>query len=178
MGARFTSRLAAVVATVVVWLDLLAGGALASSVVLCVPSTAGQAVTSGGPSPGACATGTKVALPASSTDQQTLISILPHVGFVPSGIDGKPTIRFTGVNVQVINGAGATASVNGVGNLVLGYDENPSAQAQTGSHDLILGRNQSFTGYAQLVSGFQNTATGNYATVLGTSTPPRGRSRR
>src|SRR5207302_6377414 len=87
--------------------------------------------------------------------------------YVASGVGSKPTVRFASVNVQILNGAGGTASVNGTGNLVLGYDENPAALKQSGSHDLVLGRNHSFTGYAQLVGGFQNTATGNYETALG-----------
>ena len=96
---RWTSCSAAVVAAVLGWFGLFAGGASASSVFLCVPSTAGQAVTSAGPSPGTCASGTKVALPAGSTDQQTLISILPFISFKASGIGGKPTVTFSGVNV-------------------------------------------------------------------------------
>ena len=100
---------------------VLAGGACASSVSLCVPSTAGGSVTSGACSRG----GTTVALPASSADQQTLLSILPHISFSASGIGGKPTITFSGVNVQIIDGSGHTSTVNGTGNLVLGYDETP-----------------------------------------------------
>jgi hypothetical protein len=138
-------------------------GALASSVSLCVPSTGGKTVTSG-----ACSvSGTTVKLPASSTDQQTLISILPHIKFSSAGVGGKPTITFTGANVQIVDGAGSTATVNGTGNLVVGYDENPLKVAQTGSHDLILGRDQSFTGYGELLGGFGNSASGNYAVVLG-----------
>ena len=174
MGARWMSWSAAVIAAVVVWLGL-AGGALASSVSLCVPSRAGQAVTSGGPSPGRCNAGTKVALPAGNADQQTLISILPYIKFVPSGIAAKPTIKFHGANVQIVNGTGLTESVNGRGNLVLGYDEHSSFNPQMSSHDLILGQNHSFTGYAQLIAGFQNTASGDYATVLGDTNAASGR---
>ena len=35
----------------------------------------------------------------------------------------KPTARFAGVNVQIINGNGQSTWVNGLGNLVIGYDE-------------------------------------------------------
>src|SRR5581483_4954821 len=146
MGARWLLRSAAVAAGVMVWVGGLAGGALGASVFLCVPSASGGSVTSGGPSPGACSTGTKVALPASSTDQQTLLAVLPHMSFISSGVGGKPTIRFSGVNVQVVSGSGTTnGTVNGEGNLVLGYDESPGTQ--TGSHNLILGVGQGFTSY-------------------------------
>lgn len=69
------------------------------SVAFCVPSAAGHAVTSGACSSG----GTTVTLPSSAADQQTLISILRHVSFSSSGVGGKPTIPFTGVNVQIVS---------------------------------------------------------------------------
>jgi hypothetical protein len=36
--------------------------------------------------------------------------------------DGK-ILRFSGMNVQVVNGMGETESINGLGNLIIGYDE-------------------------------------------------------
>jgi hypothetical protein len=78
-------------------------------------------------------------------EEATLKSVLPHIKYVASGVDGKPTVQFSGVNVQIVNGEGKTASVNGEGNLVIGYDENTeNKHAQTGSHDLILGEQQTF----------------------------------
>ena len=170
MGTRLMSRSAAVVAGGVVWLGLFAGGASASSVFLCVPSTAGKPVVSGGASPGTCSAATKVALPASSTDQQTLLSILPHLSFSASGVGGQPTIRFSGVNVQIVDGnsSNSTSIVNGTGNLVLGYDEAPGSQ--TGSHDLILGEKQTHTSYGDIVGGYDNQATSPYAIALGEGT--------
>jgi trimeric autotransporter adhesin len=38
-------------------------------------------------------------------------------------VNGQPTVLFTGVNVQVVNGAGSTNTINGTGNLIVGYDE-------------------------------------------------------
>lgn len=105
--------------------------ARAASAVECVPSAAGAAVTSGGLAPGSCGAGaTKVALPAGAADQQTLISILPHLRFTAAGPGGKPTVVFSGVNVQVVSGSGSTSgTLNGTGNVIIGYDENPSARA-------------------------------------------------
>jgi len=127
----------------------------------CIPVTAGQAVVSGGTgSTPSCGTGTT--------------SVLAPT-YVSSGVGGKPTVQFSAVNGQIVSGSGATnATVNGMGNLVIGYDENPTAKSQTGSHDLILGRNHSFTGYAQLLDGFQDTASGNYSTVLGNGNTASG----
>lgn len=103
----------------------------------CVPTTAGQAVTSGGaggtPS---CSSGVPVLAPS----------------YVAAGVDGKATVQFSGVNVQIIDGSGSTSTVNGTGNLVLGYDD--TLGTQTGSHDLILGENQSYTSYGEIVGGY------------------------
>src|SRR5437764_3237478 len=155
MGTTWTSRSAAAIAAAFVYLGVVAGAAWGAVTPgwECVPTAAGQAVVSGGTGPApSCGAGTTAVLAPT---------------FIPSGVGGKPTVQFAAVNVQIVNGAGSTASVNGKGNLVVGYDENPGALSQSGSHDLILGRNQSFTGFAELVGGFQNTATGSYSAVLG-----------
>src|SRR5437764_12809280 len=62
-----------------------AQAAFASSVFLCVPSKAGHAVTSDGNGSSACASGTRVALPAGGSVQKTLIPMLPHGRFMKSG---------------------------------------------------------------------------------------------
>lgn len=55
-------------------------------------------------------------------------------------------VRFTGANVQIRSGAGASwgtgdddsPDVNGLGNLIIGYDEDDEND-KTGSHNLVLG---------------------------------------
>ncbi len=45
-------------------------------------------------------------------------------GVTRETVNGQPAVRFTGVNVQVVNGSGFTGgAANGTGNLILGYDE-------------------------------------------------------
>jgi hypothetical protein len=157
-----------VLAAGMVWLGVFAGGAWGASVNLCVPSTAGGSVVSNGTATsctGQQAGDTPVALPSTSTDQQTLISILPHITFTASGIGGEPTIKFSGVNVQIVSGSGATNAKNGEGNLVLGHDESPGTQS--GSHDLVLGEDQTYTGFGELVGGFGNTVGGPFASAFG-----------
>ena len=92
--------------------------------------------------------------PLSDEEAATLKGILPCIKSVSEGIDKKPTVQFHGCNVQIVNGEGKTNSTNGAGNLVIGYDENPDARPQTGSHDLILGQNQEFTSFGGIVAGF------------------------
>ncbi len=44
-------------------------------------------------------------------------------GITRETVNGQPTVRFSGVNVQVVNGLNSTGTVNGTGNLIVGYDE-------------------------------------------------------
>ena len=105
-------------------------------------------------------------------EEETLAAILTYEKYVASGVGGKPTIQVSGANLQVVNGEGKTASANGEGNLVIGYDENPGTKRgkpglQTGSHDLILGEEQEFTTYGGILAGYWNTITGPFASVTG-----------
>jgi hypothetical protein len=120
----------------------------------CIPATAGKGVVSGGTgSTPSCATGTTAVLAPT---------------YVSSGVGGKPTVEFAAVNVQVVSGSGATSgAVNGEGNLVLGYAENPSNQSRTGSNDLVVGANDGWTGYGEIVGGSGNRVGGAYATAFG-----------
>ena len=137
---------------------------------LCVPETASKAVIVPNAKGECVDTKTvkynEVALPAAG-ELETLNKLLPHINYLESGVGGKPTVQFSGVNVQVVNGDAKTASVNGEGNLVIGYDENAGKREQTGSHDLILGEEQTFTSYGGLLEGFRNSITAPFASVTG-----------
>ncbi len=52
-------------------------------------------------------------------------------------VNSQPTIRVSGANLQVVNGANDTATSNGKGNLIIGYDEARSS----GSSQCSLGTN-------------------------------------
>ncbi len=102
----------------------------------------------------------------SREEKEKLSAILPYVKFAASGVGGKPTIRFSGANVQIVSGSGSTGgTVNGAGNLVIGYDESPGAQ--TGSHNVIVGDEQSYTSYGAIVGGQGNSASANGTVVFG-----------
>lgn len=100
----------------------------------------------------------------SKSEQEAVKAILPYVKVLEKGVGGKPTVQFSGVNVQVVSGAGLEASLNGEGNLVVGTDENPGAQ--TGSNNLVVGQGQSFTSYGSILGGSFNAASGPF-TLLG-----------
>jgi hypothetical protein len=112
---------------------------------------------------------------ALSADDVALKTTLSKVSYDPQGLNGQPTLTINGANLQIVSGSGATdGPVNGVGNLILGYDE--GAGAQTGSHNLVLGDGQSFTSYGGLIGGRNNTATGPFSVLFGSSNTASGDS--
>lgn len=87
------------------------------------------------------------------------------------------TIRFDGMNVQVTNGTGATdGEVNGLGNLIIGYDETISpfidgqspASDKSGSHNLVVGKGHNYSSFGSVVAGLDNVAAGNFSLAAGT----------
>lgn len=104
--------------------------------------------------------------------------------------DNVMTARFSGVNVQVVNGLGSTNTINGVGNLIVGYDEprdsgdffcsigpfNTQADCEAhsgtwelndkgGSHNLVVGRANAYAGVGGVVFGDHNAINSSYAVV-------------
>jgi hypothetical protein len=67
----------------------------------------------------------QTALAAAQESIAALQNTLASVSLI--SVNGQPTVRFTGVNVQVVNGMGITASTNGTGNLIVGYDEDDTS---------------------------------------------------
>ena len=114
--------------------------------------------------------------PFSAEETTLLKSVLPYVKYVASGVGGKPTIQFSGVNVQVVSGLGHEEELNGEGNLVIGYDANlgvlralysEPAAVDSGSNNLIVGEEQEFTSFGGIDAGVGNSIVGPYASVTG-----------
>lgn len=81
-------------------------------------------------------------------------------------------VYITGANVHVRNGMDGTETTNGRGNLIVGYNEGrpyPIITPRTGSHNIVVGTQHSFTSYGGLVAGHQHNVIGTYASVLGGS---------
>jgi len=116
------------------------------------------------------------------------LEILEHLSLVYLD-DGRggltKTIRITGANLQIVSGQGATngnpsspSSVaegetrsNGLGNLIVGYNEAPAGSFdRTGSHYVVLGRGISYSSFAGLASGEDNRIEAPYAVALGGAT--------
>ncbi len=66
-----------------------------------------------------------VALQTQLTDMHTQLAsieaIAPHVSL--KAVNGHDAARFSSANLQAVNGVGSTASANGLGNMIIGYDE-------------------------------------------------------
>jgi hypothetical protein len=77
-------------------------------------------------------------------------------------------LTFSAVNLRVVDGSGGTAGpTNGLGNLIVGYNENGDGVLRTGSHNLIVGIDHEYTGYGGFVAGRRNKIRGNEASVSG-----------
>ena len=87
--------------------------------------------------------------------------------FTVSGTD----VTLTGYNLHIVNGLSSTGTLNGLGNLIIGYNalrvDPKSPDVRTGSHNLILGDQNNYSSFGGLVAGFYNAISGQYASVSG-----------
>ena len=110
-----------------------------------------------------------IQIPQLTADQ---LEFLSHVSMVdlPDGQGGfVRTARISGINVQVVNGSGATnGTPDGLGNLIVGYNELRGAgDDRTGSHNLVTGRRNNYKSYGGLIGGASNEISGNWSSVSG-----------
>lgn len=98
--------------------------------------------------------------------------ILSHMSLVylddGAGNLVNKTIRISDINLQLVNGTDDTETANGLGNLIVGYNElgNPTLDDRTGSHNVIVGKSNTYTSYGSLVTGWQNLSDGTYTSVI------------
>lgn len=79
-------------------------------------------------------------------------------------------IYLENANLHVRNGIGQTNAANGLGNLIVGYNEIPSGNPngeRSGSHMIVVGRGHSFTGYGGLVVGAEHQSFADFASITG-----------
>ncbi len=82
--------------------------------------------------------------------------------------NGHDTAQFNSINVQVTNGTGSQTTINGLGNLIVGYNEaHPVNDVKTGSHNLVAGNQNSYSNYGGVVFGFNNIVSNIYSSVSG-----------
>jgi hypothetical protein len=92
---------------------------------------------------------------------------LTHVTSV-TGAGGLPEVVIAGANLRLVNGLRATATTNGLGNLLVGYNEAREGEnVRTGSHNVVVGQGHNFSSFGGLVVGRQNEISGAFAAVSG-----------
>jgi hypothetical protein len=106
----------------------------------------------------------------------------PFVSVVSGLVDGVngPHIYFTGANIHIVSGSGMTndnLAPTGLGNLIIGYDEDPALFGRSplntgdrgGSHNLVIGSGHRFTkaAFGGLLAGELNTISNLGASVSG-----------
>lgn len=119
------------------------------------------------------------------------LALGPFVSVDPNpeiGVIG-PNIIFSGANIHIVSGSGSTndnGNPTGLGNLIIGYDEDPGTYVDSspfdnlplsplksgdrgGSHNLVIGAANRFTqaAFSGLVVGTVNTINGYGASVSG-----------
>ena len=103
----------------------------------------------------------------------------------------QPVVRVIAANFQIVNGEGASNTINGTGNLIIGYDEASVANMgeicshglytreescqeagnqwalnhKSGSHNLVIGASHRYSQYSGLVVGLRNTINAEGASV-------------
>ena len=121
--------------------------------------------------------------------QKSVIPLLTVVSFDPA----HNLVQFRGVNVQIVNGQGTTSTTNGVGNLIIGYNEDAGNARGTctvsihgvsdtfepvcindggtftrslgGSHNVVIGVGHGYSSFGGMVVGQDNLVTGTFAVV-------------
>lgn len=123
-------------------------------------------------------TATEAAITSLQTQVNQLQTLLLDVTRIPAGVGGKDTLRFSGMNVQIVDGSNSTpctdgtgeafdTACNGEGNLVVGYAENDLAHPRSGSHNIVGGADHGWSSYGGAVFGSRNQITNDGTTVTG-----------
>ncbi len=120
-------------------------------------------------------------------EASSVMSLAPYLEVTTSG---TPKALLTGINLQIVNGMGQTATKNGAGNLIVGYDEfrgvppewvcappwDPygagsvcPGEEKSGSHYVVVGPRHIYSSYGGLVVGSDNAASGQFASAVGGS---------
>lgn len=82
-------------------------------------------------------------------------------------------LHISGGNLHVVNGLEDTATVNGLGNIIIGYNEERDSDHPTpvndrsGSHMLVVGARQNYASHGGIIVGASNATTGPFASVIG-----------
>jgi len=105
--------------------------------------------------------------------------------FTVTGTPGSPDalVTLSGYNLQIVSGSGSTSdgtldsgnnpipgtSLTGLGNVIVGYNalRGDNTDVRTGSHNLIVGDQHSYSSFGGLVVGLGSTLSAPYASITG-----------
>jgi hypothetical protein len=82
--------------------------------------------------------------------------------------DAANEVVITGANLRIVNGLGSTETTNGLGNLIVGYNElrgDGFTDTRTGSHNVVVGRENNFSRFGGIVVGQFNEISGDWSSV-------------
>jgi len=101
----------------------------------------------------------------------TLAPLATYVTIASGAMDGLPGphVIFNGANVHIRNGAADSFAHNGLGNLIVGYNESAgySPSERGGSHNVVVGPYHRYNFGVGLVVGLNNRLGGDAASVGG-----------
>lgn len=129
----------------------------------------------------------------SSIKNSNAMALNPYLTVDSTSDERGPMVTLDGINLQIVNGTGTTdGTANGLGNVIIGYDEKGGLSARfcsdglysdqtacetagevwgsshkNGSHYLVIGKKNSYSQYAGIVSGIYNSSNRMYASVTG-----------
>lgn len=138
------------------------------------------------------ATITELQSQLSSINNSHVMALEPYLTVDTISDTRGPLVILSGLNLQLINGHGETDSVNGLGNLIIGYDTARSDSTyfcsdgrwtdltnceshgaiwsvshKSGSHYLVIGDQNNYSQYGGIVTGYRNSSIRTYASVSG-----------
>lgn len=112
-------------------------------------------------------TGTGI-VPVGGACQLQHISADTQGAVLPCATQVGNDVFFTACNVHVRNGLGGTYALNGLGNLVVGYNGTGfGSPDRSGSHNLVVGDGHTYSGGGGFVAGQYNAVTGVAGSVAG-----------
>jgi len=100
------------------------------------------------------------------------MAMLEHTLSAMAFDDAANEVVITGANLRIVNGLGQTETTNGLGNLIVGYNESRSPNfpdTRTGSHNVVVGKENNFASFGGIVVGQFSEISGQFASVSGGS---------
>ncbi len=98
--------------------------------------------------------------------------IMKHMDLLEHFSRDGDDIFITEANLHIVNGTGDTETTNGLGNVIVGYNESridPSIAPddRTGSHMVVVGAENNYSSFGGVVVGQRNSTSGTYSSVTG-----------